>query len=797
MMRFFKLIAVLLLVISTAPASGQDFADRLNTWNEKNPIEKTYLQLDREAYFSGQTLWFKAYFMSGFLPSAANSTLFVELLNNRSDLVIKKIVPVFGALSYGQFDLPDSLPTGSYQLRAYTPLMLNFDKRYLFSQRIQIYGRNKPRTAPSAAASAVALRFFPEGGNLVSGFPNNMAFKAVDANGLPVPVSGEIRDEQNRRTTTFISRHDGMGQFILTPVTGIQYHAFIAGQPPVNLPQSNPEGLALQLKNGNNAKTFSLNYSGSRQTPAYMVGQIQHQVVFKQALAATGNKISGIIQTGNLPSGVLQVTFFNKDGMPLAERLTFINNKEYILPASFRADTLNNAPRKKNHFSIILPDSVTGNFSVSVTDAGYESGAYRPQNIYSSFLLTSDIPGYVHEPRYYFSNDPGAAEAAELLMLTNGWRRFKWTDVAANTQPEPQHKDPGFISLSGKATIAGSGKSFSDRDLLVWVATDSGRSLQMVKTDAEGRFKMDSMIFFNKARVLFSDVMGKKNKFLTIKLNADSLTRSYALPPLAIPYDPLQATGNALASKMSTAYFDYTRGEGVMLDSVVVLGTKTRLQKLEERYMSGLFAGGINARTIDLTREFIPNQNIFDYLQGRVPSLTIERGGQFGNYRLYYRQAGTRQPMQLYMDEVPTDAGMIEAIPPSDIALVKVFPNFVGAPGGGSGGVLAVYTKRGDELNHAMESSATIVDYEGYSIMKEFYAPDYAKPAENSYNDYRLTLDWEPEIFISGKDQRIPVTFYNNDRTKRFKIVAEGITTTGKLMMLERYVEPGQKYIVK
>lgn len=790
-MRFFKLMAALLIVISAAPAFGQDFVTRLDIWNEKNPIEKTYLQLDREAYFSGQTLWFKAYFIAGFLPSAANSTLFVELLNNRSALVIKKIVPVFGALSYGQFDLPDSLPTGSYQLRAYTPLMLNFDKRYLFSQRILIYGRNKQRTASSPAPAATDLRFFPEGGNLVSGLANNIAFKAVDANGLPATVSGEIRDEQNRIITRFTSRHDGMGQFTLTPAAGMRYHALLAGQPPVSLPESSPEGLVLNLVNEAGGKSFTLNYRGSRQTPAYMAGQMQHQVVFKQPLTpAAGNKISGIIQTGNLPSGVLQITFFNKDGMPLAERLTFVNNKEYMLPATFRADTLNTAPRKKNHFSITLPDSVTGNFSVSVTDADYESGGYRPQNIYSTFLLTSDIPGYVHEPAYYLSNEPGATAAVELLMLTNGWRRFKWTDVAANTLPEPQHKDPGFISLSGKATVAGSGKSFADRDLLVWVATDSGRSLQTIKTDAEGRFKMDSMIFFNKARVLFSDVMGKKNKFLTIKLNADSLTRSYALPPLKLPFDPAASAGAALASKMGTAYFDYTRGEGVMLDSVVVLGTKTRMQKLEEQYMSGLFAGGINARTMDLTREFIPNQNIFDYLQGRIPSLTIERGGQFGNYRLFYRQAGAQQAMQLYLDEMPVDAGMIEAIPPSDIALVKVFPNFVGAPGGGAGGVLAVYTKRGNELNDAMESSATIVDYEGYSIMKEFYAPDYATPAANQYTDYRLTLNWKPELFISGKDQRIAIPFYNNDRTRRFKIVAEGITTTGKLLMLEQYVNP-------
>ncbi|AHF17173.1 hypothetical protein [Niabella soli] len=90
-----------------------------------------------------------------------------------------------------------------------------------------------------------------------------------------------------------------------------------------------------------------------------------------------------------------------------------------------------------------------------------------------------------------------------------------------------------------------------------------------------------------------------------------------------------------------------------------------------------------------------------------------------------------------------------------------------------------------------MESAVTTVDYEGYSILKEFYAPDYSTGAENQYTDYRLTLDWKPELFISGKKPVLPISFYNNDRTKKFKVVAEGITSTGKLLMIERYVEAG------
>src|SRR5690606_18016817 len=202
--------------------------------------------------------------------------------------------------------------------------------------------------------------------------------------------------------------------------------------------------------------------------------------------------LKGSIATDKLPSGVLQCTFFNKDGIPLAERLVFIDNQEYLVKASLQKEKIDLRPRRKNELSIHFAEPVEGNFSVAVTDNDFNEPGLRKENIISSLLLTSDIPGYVHHPAFYFSNHPAAKDALDLVMLTNGWRRFTWKQVADNNLPKPQYNDPGYISLSGKVNVRGSKKSFADRDLLVWVATsDSGRALQMVKTDAEGRFKMD------------------------------------------------------------------------------------------------------------------------------------------------------------------------------------------------------------------------------------------------------------------------------------------------------------------
>ena len=79
--------------------------------------------------------------------------------------------------------------------------------------------------------------------------------------------------------------------------------------------------------------------------------------------------------------------------------------------------------------------------------------------------------------------------------------------------------------------------------------------------------------------------------------------------------------------------------------------------------------------------------------------------------------------------------------------------------------------------------------YRGYSIIKEFYSPDYTVTAkDNIVTDHRLTLHWNPDIYVNGVNEKIPLQFFNNDRSKRFRVVIEGVTADGKLLMIEKII---------
>ena len=119
----------------------------------------------------------------------------------------------------------------------------------------------------------------------------------------------------------------------------------------------------------------------------------------------------------------------------------------------------------------------------------------------------------------------------------------------------------------------------------------------------------------------------------------------------------------------------------------------------------------------------------------------------------------------------------------------KTGQNAIPTDRNGPGGAIAVYTKKGQDLMNSLISTGEVVSYNGYTIIKEFYAPDYSvvKPTKTQ-TDNRVTLDWRPNILVNNVNPKIPLTFYNNDRTKNFKIVVEGMMLDGKMLMIEKII---------
>jgi hypothetical protein len=781
------------LVFSALVSNAQKPEQKLEQWAKTSPIEKIYLHFDREEYIAGETAWFKAYLSSDYFPGTTSTTLHVELVGSDKKVIDRKTVPVLLGSTSGQFDLGDSLLSGTYTIRAFTPSLVRQTPDYIFKKGIQING--KKRAENNTNTPRLNIEFFPEGGNLVTGFNNTVAFKASYENGMPATVKGTVRNSRNEEISTLSDQHDGMGLFEIKPVAGEKYTVSLIGSSEkFALPESVEKGITLTIIPHPQGNFFELQQrlSDPAFVAAYMVGQMQHHVVFRQELNKTKESLQGVINTQNLRSGILQVTFFNQDGIPLAERLCFVNNNEFLQPATLLLDTVDYTARARNRFRLSMTDTIQANISVSVIDASYTAPRY--DNIVTSFLLTSDLPGYIHRPAFYLSSGADSVKTAlDLLMMTNGWRRFKWTELARQTPRV--YSAPAYITLDGRATLKGTNKPFADKDLFLLISnmgSKKGRNVQMLKTDRDGNFLIDSLLFFDRNRLLFSDIRGKKSQYIDITLKGDSLHAVHPVPGFAVA--PSRWLANANSAAWQADYDAILKANGIMLEAVTIkVQKKTPTQLLDERYTSGAFNGDAS-KFIDLvnSNEAETYANIFDYLQFRVNGLQVASDGF--DYSVYYRQGATMSsmgniPMTLYLDEVETDASMIAAIPASQVALVKVYNNFVAATGNAPGGVLAIYTKKGEDYAGSA-GVANVSIYNGYSIVKEFYAPDYKKNPGTDKADNRITIDWRPNIFINSIDPKVPISFYNNDRTRQFKIVVEGMTADGKYIWLEKTIDP-------
>ena len=432
-----------------------------------------------------------------------------------------------------------------------------------------------------------------------------------------------MRNENGDSIAPVSCFHDGMGSFDMVPVANGKYYVTLNQgntSKKFNLPAVAEKGLTFRITAFPTSRRFQISQQGDNidLQPAYIVGQIQHHVVFTIPLNPAQNNIDRTISTKDLNSGILQLTVFNKNHIPIAERLTFIDNKEYRQKATLTSDTINFSPKSRNRLSLSFPDTVMGSFSVAITDPEYETDLMRSQSIISSLLLTSDLKGYVNNPVYYFDADPDSARiAADILMMTHGWRRFKWTELSKISAAPLRYPDPGYISIGGKIQKRDRKAPLADKDLFAMVSPvedSTNSSMQFIHTDAEGRFQLDSLIFFGKSQFLVSDIGGKKGKWLDIHPDSDSL---YIYSGLSLPAnrpigeEEMEAI-TAVSAKIGYDFDRISKEKGELLKEVVLkVRKKTPLQELEEKYTSGLF-GTPAPTTIDLmnTTEKIWQNNI-------------------------------------------------------------------------------------------------------------------------------------------------------------------------------------------
>ena len=136
MQRFFWLTIIILLpLISRAQIPSQlSVKADIEQYGNNFPQEKIYIQFDKPAYVPGETIWFKAYLMTGVDISTISTNLYLAFTDANGNVLVHAVEPVVHSSASGSFDIPASFKDKSIHVMAYTKWMLNFDSSFLYNK---------------------------------------------------------------------------------------------------------------------------------------------------------------------------------------------------------------------------------------------------------------------------------------------------------------------------------------------------------------------------------------------------------------------------------------------------------------------------------------------------------------------------------------------------------------------------------------------------------------------------------------------------------------------------------------
>lgn len=441
-----------MLSLTTAKADALDSLQTL-LQTKVQVQEKVYVQTDNNCYFVGDTLWYKAFVLRADdnKPTNMSKLLYVELLSPDGVVVERQRIVVSNkGVTCGQFALQDSLYSGYYEIRAYTRWMLNFnvthrdytlDDKHLFynnnmahdffrewnglySRVLPIFSKPKQKGnydgkymygRPKQEVEFVdkpklKVRFYPEGGTLLEGVQNRVAFDICDNDGQALQISGSLDDGTKLQPT-----YMGRGTFLVTPNGQKATFKWNDKEWTFKLPKSHAEGVALVLDKGK-AKWTSRGVS----VAAYAVMCRGKLYLFERT-----SSTSASLAMDKLPSGVNELMLLDADAKVLASRLFFVNHDDKVKNVSVKTDKMEYKPFEPISLEVKGAEPKMP-FAISVRDARTDDTSFDDGNMMTEMLLCSDLKGFVASPAYYFeSNDEAHTKALDNLLMVQGWRRYK------------------------------------------------------------------------------------------------------------------------------------------------------------------------------------------------------------------------------------------------------------------------------------------------------------------------------------------------------------------------------------
>ncbi len=682
-----------------------------------------------------------------------------------------------------------------------------------------------------------SVSFFPEGGYLVAGQPSRMAFEALDRSGNVSEVTVSVLDQNGDTVATDSTFYKGMGLLFFTPQKGVKYKAYATAPDGLTKSFEVPEAVSapgLQVDtDAKRIKVRLLRDESQKSDELYFAAQVRGAVCFADKWDNNSEEL--VFYKQLFPAGVVRLTLMDKNRQVIAERLVW-NNLPSGLKTEVRTVRQKYAPRSLVKMSVGVTDRqgkpVKASLSMAVTDAS-DTSVDSCFQIRTSLWLTPELKGYVENPSYYLGQGWRAIRAADLLMMTQGWRRYDLGKIWLGQYDKPQREPETSFAVSGTV------KKFSPlegrKKYMVFIQGTNNSFSSFAETDEKKHFSFKNIEYpegmgFTLRAAATKNNKGNQEIILdkedTPTLNAcvpqykvdgfgqtvaryipgKSLMRQYELPPLVVK---AKMWGTSDYDRYSNEEINSGKQKTVkdFLEEMGIKVTEKQNPDASARsdYMTSLTdTKPKNGRTYDNLPD-IYRRFLYQYFYYKGTKVVVFINNQTtnddpGKLLVYGTALNDIKEITLLKDvkrDIVNDfARESEDLPKSSHLPDNILYSMYDIPlGKKTVPVLDVRLKVDNNLRYSgfrtlqgnlYESSMdrrTVYPL-GYQKPVEFYAPQYDTEAKlkSDKPDTRKTIYWKPVINIDGKTLS-EISFYTSDRpSTSYNVVIEGVSERGELI---------------
>ncbi len=837
-------------------------------FNRTVPQEKVYMHFDNTGYFEGETIWFKAYVTrtDNGHPTDLSKVLYVELLNPSGDVIkTQKYYINEQGQAHGDMKVDSLFGSGFYEVRAYTRYMTNWGVNAVFSRVFPVFGkpaeegnytdlsidtrlykeRNpnnrdqqdslymkavKEGIYSDNTMKTVSVQFYPEGGDMVQGKKCHVAMLAVTDDGRPYHGQGFVVNKQGDVLASVETDTLGRGDFTVIPDASELTMKMMNAQGReqiYTLPAARREGCALTLDVVNDDVLATLQSSSGvcGELIGYVLmnnGNIYH---CDTLVAAPLMELE--LNREQMKEGVNQMTVFNSNGQVLADRLFFIYPKPSEEDSiTFKTETTWLKPCGKVTLDVqTLPNAT---FSFSAMDAGTMPNE-KQGNLKTWMLLSSEVRGYIDHVDYYFeSDDKEHRKAADMLMLTQGWRRYNWNEMAGLTPREKMQPVEDKFYVFGKLNEYRKRNPVNGVDMQLILYNQQGQSLTgNTKTDKDGNYVFGLPFLDGEWKMFFYTTIKDKKKTFRVGVDRQiSPTPRYISPVEASLQMPTGA--NMFVHQEDEPVPDGEEfipitQKNFVLENVTVKAKRRYFTNDDFKFKNENYARRWASVYYDIDRELDnirdrgeEEPTIFEFLAKKnmmfnnpeCIDLPVVSGDTASWSEWYGHMAYGNQPIQWIVDNGETmNAGAITS--ESGAAGDTFFPQWMdeiksvyiapydpdqdsrdvakGALGEDPSAVAddrSNFVKIYLYLHHRFttESNKGIrrTYFQGFNEISTFEMEDYSVIPPMA--DFRRTIFWAPDV-KADEQGKAKIEFFNNSTCEEMYISAEGMTPTGRMVV--------------